>query len=180
MNLSYHPMYVVVKILSAFSGGWLAVTRDLQRVLVDNVKVIVYVVRFGARNENGTVFVIDVREDAILASITVGRQPLQLSLGNSPFYADNHLYVANTWSSTISIVDTVNYEVLNTIDLTGQFRDGVLWTMEMTPDGSQIFVTYDTIHYISIIDTATREVRQHVPVKGQFHEIAFVHINPSK
>jgi hypothetical protein len=31
----------------------------------------------------------------------------------------------------------------------------ILWTMEMTSDGTQIFVTYDTIRFISIINTAT-------------------------
>jgi YVTN family beta-propeller protein len=148
----------------------ISVAKGLRRAVVDNKKGLAYAVQSGTNDEIGTVFVINIANDKIVASITVEEQPLPLLLSLD----GSRLYVANTWSSAISVIDTATRQVIDTINLVNEFMNGILWTMEMTPDGSQIFVTYNTIRFISIINTATPYKVRHVQVKGQFHEVAFV------
>jgi YVTN family beta-propeller protein len=130
----------------------------------------VYIVHYGIPDHAGYVIVFDIATDEISANITVEQQSCQPLLSPD----QNRLYVANSWSSSISVIDTVTNELITTIKPKNDgLRNSRLRSMSVTSDGSQICVTYEDSGWISIVDTVTYAVRN-VQVGISLREVVFV------
>lgn len=79
------------------------------------------------------------------------------------------LYVTNTRSDSISVLDTETFEVLDTIPL----GRGKANRMAFHPDGRTAWVVFDKSHDIGVVDTETRTLRRRVKIGGNPYNLAF-------
>jgi YVTN family beta-propeller protein len=78
------------------------------------------------------------------------------------------LYITNTKSNTISIVDTRTFEVTGTIPLGAGKPNRVVFT----PDGKTAWVVYDKSHDLGIVDAETRKLVKRVKIGGNPYNLA--------
>jgi len=92
-------------------------------------------------------------DPAVAATITVGQQPRTIAVSDD----DAFVYVPNTQSGNVSVIETAGNTVGDTLTVGPQ-----PFAAALTPDGAWLFVTQglDTGGGITIIDTATGEVAQ--------------------
>ena len=69
------------------------------------------------------------------------------------------MYVTNQDDSTVSIIETVNHAVIDTIDV-GDSPEGI----DITPDGNLVYVVNWSDGTVSIIDTNTHQVNNTIKV----------------
>jgi YVTN family beta-propeller protein len=81
----------------------------------------------------------------------------------------SELYVSNTHSGTISVIDTAKDEVVATIPLGG----GVPNRIVLTPDGKQAWAIHDKSRVISIVDVAARKVLRKVKIGEWPYNLTF-------
>jgi YVTN family beta-propeller protein len=79
------------------------------------------------------------------------------------------LYVSNTHSGTISVIDTVRDEVVATIALGG----GVPNRLVLTPDGTQAWAIHDKSRVISVVDVAGRKVLRKLKIGEWPYNLTF-------
>src|SRR5207249_7845454 len=112
------------------------------------------------------------RPDAILDAVT--RAPSALGilaiLLLGPVVAGAaELYVTNTHSGTISIIDTERDEVIGTIPVGG----GVPNRSVLTPDGRHLWVIHDKSRRMTIVDPAARKVLRQIKIGEWPYNLAF-------
>lgn len=110
----------------------------------------------------GTVSRIDLSTLAITHTIPVGLHPTAI-LWDEP---RGHLYVANTNSDSISIVDTKTQAVVRTVDLQpfSQKVRGIAPTaLAIAPDGKRLYAACGGINAVAVIDTAAGTVNGMIP-----------------
>jgi YVTN family beta-propeller protein len=79
------------------------------------------------------------------------------------------LYVTNTRSDSVSLLDTSTLEVLGTIAL----GPGKPNRIAFHPDGKTAWVVYDKSHDLGVIDVASRRLTRRVRVGGNPYNLAF-------
>lgn len=79
------------------------------------------------------------------------------------------LYVTNTKSSSISIIDTTTFEVVGSIPLGGGKPNRVVFH----PDGKTAWVVYDKSHDLGIVDAEARKLVKRVRIGGNPYNLAF-------
>ncbi len=79
------------------------------------------------------------------------------------------LYVTNTKSDSISIIDTTTFEVTGTIPL-GKGKPN---RIAFHPDGKTAWVVYDKSHDLSIVDADTRLLVKRVRIGGNPYNLTF-------
>jgi YVTN family beta-propeller protein len=90
----------------------------------------------------------------ILTLFLVGIVP-----GSSQIEARSFAYVANTFSNTVSVIDTTTNTVIATIPVgLGPFD------IAATPDGNRVYVTNQSSSTVSVIDAVTNTVVDTIPV----------------
>jgi len=87
----------------------------------------------------------------------------------APVAGAAELYVTNTYSGTISIIDTDRDEVVGTIPLGG----GVPNRIVLTPDGRHAWVIHDKTRKLSIVDPVGRKVLRQVKIGEWPYNLAF-------
>jgi len=112
------------------------------------------------------------RPDAILDAVT--RAPsalgiLAILLLGPAVAGAAELYVTNTHSGTISIIDTERDEVIGTIPVGG----GVPNRSVLTPDGRHLWVIHDKSRRMSIVDPAARKVLRQIKIGEWPYNLAF-------
>ncbi|MBI4245732.1 MAG: beta-propeller fold lactonase family protein [Candidatus Rokubacteria bacterium] len=90
------------------------------------------------------------------------------ALGAGPAGAAT-LYVTNTKSDSISIVDTNTLDVIGTIPLGRGKPNRVVFH----PDGKQAWVVYDKSHDLGIVDADARKLVRRVKIGGNPYNLAF-------
>ncbi|MFC0545405.1 alkaline phosphatase family protein [Kutzneria chonburiensis] len=70
-----------------------------------------------------------------------------------------HVYVANTWHDSVSLVDSVTHAVKATISV-----GKAPWNIAFRPDGEVAYVTNANSDTVSVIDTSRRAVVSTIPV----------------
>ncbi len=112
-----------------------------------------YVVNHG----EGTVSVLDTATNAVVATVTVGDQPLGAAVNP----AGTRVYVANqvTPDGTVSVIDTSTNVVVATVSV-GSGPSGVAVKLP----GDRVYVTNRDDKSVSVIDTATNAVVATIPV----------------
>jgi YVTN family beta-propeller protein len=93
---------------------------------------------------------------------------LALAAGAVSAGADE-LYVSNTHSGTISVIDTGRDEVVATVALGG----GVPNRIVLTPDGTQAWAIHDKSRAISVVDVAARKVLRRVKIGDWPYNLTF-------
>ncbi|HWC05303.1 MAG TPA: beta-propeller fold lactonase family protein [Methylomirabilota bacterium] len=81
----------------------------------------------------------------------------------------DELYVSNTHSGTISVIDTGRDEVVATIALGG----GVPNRIVLTPDGTQAWAIHDKSRVISVVDVAARKVLRRIKIGEWPYNLSF-------
>lgn len=79
------------------------------------------------------------------------------------------LYVTNTWTQSISIIDTDTFEVVGTIAL-GRGKPN---RIAFHPDGRHAWVVYDKSRDLGIVDAETRRLLKRVRIGGNPYNLAF-------
>ena len=83
--------------------------------------------------------------------------------------AASTLYVTNTKSGSISIIDTTTLEVVGTIAL-GQGKPN---RVVFQPDGKFAWVVYDKSHDLGVVDAEARKLVRRVKIGGNPYNLAF-------
>jgi YVTN family beta-propeller protein len=91
------------------------------------------------------------------------------ALGAAPPAVASTLYVTNTKSGSISIIDTNTLEIVGTIAL-GQGKPN---RVVFHPDGKLAWVVYDKSHDLGVIDAETRKLVRRVKIGGNPYNLAF-------
>ena len=107
----------------------------------------VYVTNRGSGSNAGTIEVIDIVTNTVLASVLVGQSPTGVDITQD----GSTLFVANFGSNTISVLDTEGNVVRDSIITAGNNPIDVA----VTPDGAYIYVTHRFLPSVSVISTAT-------------------------
>lgn len=110
-----------------------------------------------ANHGDGTVSVLDTATNGVVATVTVGSEPL----GAAVLPAETRVYVANqvTPNGTVSVIDTAGNAVVATVDV-GSGPSGVAVKLP----GDRVYVTNRDDKTVSVIDTATNAVSATIPV----------------
>lgn len=113
-----------------------------------------------ANVESNSVSVIDTTQRKKIASIAVGRNPIQLFVTPD----GHHVYVAHQGTethhdNTVSVIDTRTGAVTATI-VTGAGAHGVV----ISDDGTRAFISNIVDNSVSVIDTATQRVLRTIEV----------------
>ncbi len=111
-----------------------------------------------ANSGDGTVSVIDLATNLIVATISVGQAPFGVSVS-----ADGStVYVSNQGSNSVSVISTTTNTVVSTIPV-GNGPAGLV----VSQDGSRVYIANTTDGTVSTINTATGIVMSTVPVGSQ-------------
>ena len=81
----------------------------------------------------------------------------------------DELYVSNTYSGTISVIDTGRDEVVATVALGGGVPNRII----LTPDGTQAWAIHDKSRVISVVDVAARKVLRRVKIGEWPYNLTF-------
>src|SRR5216117_4352232 len=79
------------------------------------------------------------------------------------------LFITNTKSESVSIIDTDTLEVVGTIPLGGGKPNRIVFH----PDGKTAWVVYDKSHDLGVIDAEARKLVRRVKVGGNPYNLAF-------
>ena len=126
-----------------------------------------------SRNSN-KVLVFDLATKKIKTTIDVGEAPNALVLHPNK----KTLYVSNAKSNTISIIDTEQFTVTDTINLPieTQFPGDII----LTEDGNFLIVSSETTNTISFIDTNLKETIVKLDVGATTHRLYLIRTNEQK
>lgn len=106
---------------------------------------LVYVTNAGG----GTVSAIDTQTSSTVATITVGKEPVDVAISPD----GSRAYVANKGSNTVSVIDTATQAVVANVGV-GKEPDGIA----VSPKGSFAYVSNFGDESVSLISTATNSV----------------------
>jgi YVTN family beta-propeller protein len=103
--------------------------------------------------DNDSVSLLEVGGDANtkIAEIRVGEEPRSVSITPN----DKKVYVTNTRSGTVSVIDTKKRKVLRTLAV-GTEPNGCA----LSPDGKKLFVANTSSDSVSVIDTQSDHVKK--------------------
>jgi YVTN family beta-propeller protein len=106
-----------------------------------------------------------VRADINLASITVGTTPLDVAVSPD----NSRVYVTNTGSSTVSVINTASNTVIATVPVAA----GSITNLAVSPDNSKVYVVSQNTNTIQIISAATLTVTGSIAVGTTPIDVAF-------
>src|SRR5437870_10368242 len=79
------------------------------------------------------------------------------------------LFITNTKSESVSIIDTDTLEVVGTIPLGRGKPNRIVFH----PDGKQAWVVYDKSHDLGVVDVEARKLIKRVKIGGNPYNLAF-------
>lgn len=107
----------------------------------------------------GTVTAITIPGNQTVATIPVGTQPAGIAVSPDGSY----VYVADSGSNNVSVIDTSSNQVIATIPVG---NDPI--TLAVSPDGSFVYVGNFTDSSLSVIQTSTNSIIATIPVASPF------------
>ena len=102
----------------------------------------------------------------LLAVVTVS---VLTALGAALPAVASTLYITNTKSNSVSIIDTNTFEVVGTIALGAGKPNRIVFQ----PDGKLAWVVYDKSHDLGVIDAESRKLVRRVKIGGNPYNLAF-------
>lgn len=112
---------------------------------------------YAVSSTNNSVYVIDSNSDQLITKITVGSAPTRAKV--SPDNAS--VYVSNSQSDTISVINMASNAVTATIPLTSGSHPTA---MAFLTDGSALYVVNSAQNSVSVVDTGTQKLTATFPV----------------
>jgi YVTN family beta-propeller protein len=109
--------------------------------------------------------------DSMKSSVGCALLLALLGIAPSPVAAQPFAYVANSFTSSVSVIDTTAGTVIGTPISVGSGP----WGVAITPDGAHVYVTSNDDHTVSVIATATNTVVATIPA---VHNPAALAITP--
>lgn len=106
--------------------------------------------------------------DEVIATIEVGDYPLAILYNPS----NKDVYVVNSESDTVSVIDSSTNEIIKTIEV-GDYP----WSIGYNPNTNTIYVSDRHSHTVSVIDGSTNEVIKTLDVGNSPFVIAFNPVN---
>src|SRR5438094_6653688 len=94
---------------------------------------------------------------------------LLVVLGTAPPATAATLFVTNTKSASVSVIDTDTLEVIGTIPLGPGKPNRIVFH----PDGKTAWVVYDKSHELGIVDAEARKLVRRVKIGGNPYNLAF-------
>jgi YVTN family beta-propeller protein len=119
-----------------------------------------------AAERDDAVYALDTRDPKnpqLLAQIATGAHPVAVLLSQD----QSRLYVANSLSDTVSVIDTDSSKVVGTIllrpdmarDLPGVSPTG----LAMSPDGKAMYVTLGDMNAVAVVDAGAMQLSGYIP-----------------
>lgn len=93
--------------------------------------------------------------DEVIATIKVGERPNAIQYNPS----NGYIYVANSESNSVSVIDSSTHEVIKTIDV-----EEYPWALGYNPDSNYVYVSNRHSDSVSIIDGTSNEILKTVKV----------------
>jgi len=106
---------------------------------------------FIANNTTNNVSVVDIATNTIVSTISVGNGPVGVAVHPN----GSRVYVANSASSTVSVINTTSFTVTATIALAAGSNP---YGIAVSPDGSKVYTANNGGSSLSEISTATNTV----------------------
>src|SRR5712691_5063075 len=94
---------------------------------------------------------------------------LLVALGTAPPATAATLFVTNTKSASVSVIDTDTLEVIGTIPLGPGKPNRIVFH----PDGKTAWVVYDKSHDLGIVDAEARRLVKRVKIGGNPYNLTF-------
>lgn len=138
-----HKKYGTIKFQSTDSIGPMALSIDR------NEKLLV------ANSWDDSLFKIDMEKKTLLESIKVGRCPINIKIFN------NRIYVLNSDSSSLSVIDEKDFNILESINFSGKLTD-----LQIDERNSHIYIANYDNSDISKISIDTGKI-SHIKLKSQ-------------
>jgi YVTN family beta-propeller protein len=120
-----------------------------------------------AAERDDAVYCIDTHDPAnpqLLSKIPTGAHPVSVLLSKD----QSRLYVANSLSDTISVINTASDQVVGTIllrpDMARDLPGATPTAMAFSPDGETLYVTLSDMNAVGVIDVDDMQLRGYVPV----------------
>ena len=116
--------------------------------------------------DGGTVHVVDVRRDSVLANIVIGdrtTKPTGIAISADGRWA----YLANGRANAVSVLDLNDRKVVASVPV-GERP----WGVALTADGSTLYVASGRSNAISVVSTATRAVTKTIVVGERPYTVA--------
>lgn len=124
-------------------------------------KILAYV----TNTDSDTVTVIERQRDVVVATMAVGRRPKGIAVNSD----GTKVYVANSGSNTISVVDTDARKVINAISNMGYSPAELV----LSADEQWLYATNPDSDKVTVIDTVSQTVSSHISVGRRPAAIAY-------
>ena len=124
-------------------------------------KILVYVTNSGS----DAVTIIDRQRDVVVGTVAVGKAPMGIVANGE----GTKIYIANSRSNSISVIDTAAMRVTKTIGNFGYSPS----ELALSGDGQKLYATNPDSDNVSIIDTVSKMVTQRVSVGRHPVDIVF-------
>ncbi len=119
---------------------------------------------YAASERDGLVQVVDPREPGLVGNVRVGEQPQGVLLNKD----HSRLYVANSGSDTVSVLDTAIDRVVKTFLIRPDDVRGLPGStpnnLALSPDERRLYVTLGDMNSVAVIDLKTGRLIGYIPV----------------
>jgi len=130
-----------------------------------------------AAERDDAVYALDTRnpaKPALLANIGVGAHPAALLLSPD----QTRLFVANSLSDTVSVIDTGSNAVVGTIllrpDMARDLPGATPTALALSADGKMLYVALGDMNAIAVVDAGAMQLRGYIPVGWYPSAIAII------
>ncbi|WLR43247.1 NTTRR-F1 domain [Bacillus carboniphilus] len=127
-----------------------------RNMLVNKSETKIYVCEGESTDTQGFVGVIDINTNIIQAEITVGIEPIALSLTSN----DDTLYVLNQADSTVSVIDTNDNSFTASFIVTTIRTDATF--LQVTPDDSKLIIGYQEANSFDVFNIPENTFNQSI------------------
>ena len=104
--------------------------------------------------------IIDVPTHTVVQTINVARYDASVGpVGVQVSPDGSRIYLANGRGNSVSVIDTVSYDLLETIPVGER-----VWGIGMTRDGKKLYAANGLSNDVSVIDTLSEKVTATIPV----------------
>jgi YVTN family beta-propeller protein len=116
---------------------------------------------FVSNSGSDYISIIDRSLERVIAAVTVGAAPMGMALNST----EDLLYVVNGASRTVSVLDTMRFDLLHTIILTaGSGPADIVYVPEASSIEGKLYITNRDTNDVTVVGTASRRALKTVPV----------------
>ncbi|HZD35310.1 MAG TPA: beta-propeller fold lactonase family protein, partial [Nitrososphaeraceae archaeon] len=142
--------------------GTIAVGSEPVSIVIDDTEMDISGLGFVSNFRSNNVSVIDLNRNTVISNITVGLEPNDLAVNT----ITNRLYVSNSGSDTISVIDYYVSETgtLETSEIATIKVGDSPTSLSLDEDSNILYVTNSESNTISVIDGSTNKVTREIEI----------------